>query len=150
MIPGFLAEEVRITRVENAAAAGTSELRTDVLDMAGWDGVVFVALLGDVTATSVLTLTAFTNTANSDSTPTPVAVPGGATTTFTAGASDADNRLLVVDVLRPAQRFVFASLTRATANAAVDGIIAIQYLGRISPSIQPASVLALAKAGPIV
>lgn len=135
-----LLNEVKITRVANAAAAAQTEVLSSVLDMQGYDGVMFVALLGDITATSVLTLTAKGNTASSTNSPTPVTQV--ATAGFTAGASDADNKVLVVDVFDPALRYVFASLTRTTANAVVDGIIAIQYTAELRPTTQDASVLA--------
>lgn len=137
-----LSKEVKITRVANAAVAAQTEVLSSVLDMQGFDGVMFIALLGDITATSVLTLTAKGNSANSTSSPTPVTQ--AATAAFTAGASDADNKVLVVDVVDPALRYVFASLTRTTANAVVDGIIAIQYMADQRPTIQDASVLASA------
>ena len=142
-----LLKDCKITRVENSAVAAQTELKSDVLDMAGYDAVCFIALLGDITTGSVLTLTAKGNTADSDSSPTPVAITDGAAT-FTAGASDADNKLIVVDVIRPAYQYVFASLTRTTANAVVDGIIAIQYRTKDFPVTQPASILVSALAGP--
>lgn len=145
-----LLKDCKITRVENAAAAGTSEIKTDVLDMTGYDGVLFIAILGDVTDTSVLTLTAKENTANSDSSPTPTAVTDGATAAHTATAADADNKMLVVDVVRPSKRYVFASLTRTTANAVVDAIIAIQYRARDLPVTQGSTVLASALSTPMV
>lgn len=148
-VPGFLLDEVKITRVENSAVAGTSELKSDVLDMAGYDGVLFVAPLGDVTSGSVLGLAAYGNTANSDSSPTPVAI-ASASAAYTAGASDADNKLLVVDVLRPGYRYVFASLTRTTQNAVVDAVIAIQYRARSVPIAQGSTVLASDRSTPEV
>jgi hypothetical protein len=136
-----LSKEIKVTVVEAAAAAGTSELVSDVLDMQGWGGVMFIALLGDVTDTSVLTLTAKGNTANHVSSPTPVSQ---AAATFTAGASSADSKVLMVDVFDPALRYIFASLTRATANAVLGGIIAIQYQPDQKPTVQDASVIASA------
>lgn len=135
-----LSKGIKITRAANSSAAAQTEVLTSVLDMQGFDGVMFVALLGDVTATSVLTLTAKGNTASSTSSPTPVTQV--ATAAFTAGASDADNKALVLDVYDPALRYVFASLTRTVANAVVDGIIAIQYMADLRPTTQDATVLA--------
>ena len=125
--------------VEAAAAAGTSELVSDVVDTAGFEGVTFVALLGDVTDTSVLTLTVKGNTANHVSTPTPVSL-GSAT--FTAGAADADSKILAGEVYRPVYRYVFASLTRTTANAVLGGIIAILHGPRVGSVTQDATVIA--------
>ncbi|MCU9611823.1 hypothetical protein OEK97_28360, partial [Escherichia coli] len=67
-----LNKAIKITRAANSSAAAQTEVLTSVLDMQGYDGVMFVALLGDVTATSVLTLTAKGNTASSTSSPSPV------------------------------------------------------------------------------
>lgn len=138
-----LSKDIKVTVVEAAATAAQTELVSDVLDMQGWAGVMFVALTGDVTTGCVLTLTAKGNSANSTSSPTPV-TQGSAT--FTAGDTDADSKALIVDVYDPALRYVFASLTRTTANAVVGGIIAIQYQPDSKPTSQSASVIASAVA----
>ena len=133
-------KDCMITRVENAAGAAQTELLTDVLDMSGWDGVVFIALLGDITVSSVLTLTVYSNSSNSASGGT----SESATAAYTATATDADNKLLVAEVVRPTARYVYGSLTRTAANAVVDGIIAIQFRGTKSPITQGSTVLASA------
>ena len=135
-----LLKNVKVAYVAGAAAAAQTEVLSSVLDMSGYDGVMFIALLGDVTATSVLTLTAKGNTASSTSSPTPVTQM--ATAAFTAGDSDADSTALVVDVYDPAMRYAFASLTRTTANAVVNGIVAIQYTAEYRPTTQDATVIA--------
>src|SRR5690606_12755668 len=98
---------------------------------------LFIAKLGDVTDTSVVTLTAQQNDVNSSS---GMATLAGSAT-FTAGATDADNDLLVLDVYRPRERFVRPVLTSATANAVKNGIIAIRYGGRVKPTVQGPTVL---------
>ena len=137
-----LSKDIKITVVEAAAAAAQTELVSDVLDMSGYEGVMFIALLGDVSDTSVLTLTVKGNSANSVSSPTPVTQK--ATDAFTAGAATADSKVLMVDLYKPALRYVFASLTRTAANAVVGGIIAIQYSAVNKPTTQDASVIASA------
>jgi len=137
-----LSRDVKITVVAAAAAAAQTEVVSSVLDMQGYAGVMFIALMGDVTANSVLTLTAKGNSANSTSSPTPVSQ--AATSAFTAGASTTDSKALVVDVFDPALRYVFASLTRTAADAVVGGIIAIQYAPGLRPTSQDASVIASA------
>lgn len=137
-----LSKDIKITVVEAAAAAAQTELVTDVLDMTGYEGVMFIALTGDVSDTSVLTLTVKGNTANSVSSPAPVTQK--ATDAFTAGAATADSKVLVVDVYKPAMRYVFGSLTRTAANAIIGGIIAIQYNAKTKPTTQDASVIASA------
>ncbi len=137
-----------ITRVTNSVVAGTSDQDSTVLDMSGYDGVIFIASLGDVTSTSVLQLLAYENTASSTSSPTPVAVTAGSTTAYTAGATDSDNKLLVVDVHRPSSRYIFARVKRGTANAVIDGVIAIQYRSKSVPVTQSSTVLASALSTP--
>lgn len=137
-----LSKSIKVTVVEAAAAAAQTELVSDVLDMTGYDGVMFIALTGDVTATSVLTLTVKANSANSVSSPTPVTQK--ATTAFTADGTSADSKVLLVDVYDPALRYIFASLTRTTADAVVGGIIAIQYSADYRPTTQDATVIASA------
>lgn len=139
----------KISRVMNAVVAGTSEQDSTVLDMTGFDAVLFIALLGDVTSGSVITLTVKENSANSTSSPTPTAVTNAATAAYTAGATDADNAALIVDVVRPTKRYVFAALTRTTQNAPIDGMIAIQYRTRDIPVSLDATVLAAALGGGI-
>lgn len=137
-----LTKNVKISVVSGAAVAGTSSIDSSVLDMTGYDGVMFIALLGDVTDTSVLTLTAKGNSANSTSSPAPVTQK--ATDAFTANATTADSKALVVDVFKPTLRYMFATLTRATANAVVGGIVAIQYSASNKPTSHDASVIASA------
>ena len=119
-------KDCKITRVLNSVTAGSSDQDGTVLDMAGYDGVLFIAALGDVTATSVDELQVFGNTASSTSSPTPVELTNDTAGPYTAGASDADNKLLIVDVVRPAYRYVFPRVKRGTANAVIDRVIAIQ------------------------
>ena len=137
-----LSKDIKITVVSPAAVAATTAIDSSILDMTGYEGVMFIALTGDVTATSDLTLTVKGNTANHLTVPAPVTQK--ATTLFTAGASDADSKALMVDVYKPALRYVFANLTRATANAVIGGIIAIQYNAKTKPTSQDASVIASA------
>jgi hypothetical protein len=134
-----LLNDAKIIRVENAAVAATSELVTDVVDTIGFDSIAFLAVLGDVTSGSVLTLTGKTNSASSVSSPSPVTLTE--TATFTAGASDADNKIMLLDIHQPRQRYVFASLTRTTQNAVVDGIFAILYNAHERPITEDASIL---------
>lgn len=132
-----LLNNVEFVVVEAAAAAAQSALTTDTIDMAGWTGVVFVAHLGDVSDGSVLGLTAYDSdesNANFDDLEDPLA--------FTAGASDADNKLLILDVVRPERRYVRCVLSRTTANAIVGGIIGIKYGPLHTPVTQGETVLA--------
>lgn len=134
----------KVTRVSNAAVAATSDIDSSRVDMSGFDSVCFIALLGDVTSGSVLELQGKVNTADSTSGATEVT---DGTVTYTAGASDADNKLMILDIRRPNRAvtpYAYCTLLRGTQNAVVDGIIAIRYNARDVPTSQDSTVLASA------
>jgi len=145
MIQSLLAD-TKIIRVSNGAAAGTSAVTSSVVDMQGYQGICFIASLGTVVDASVLTLTVNENTANSTSSPTPVAVTGGATQAFTASTSS--NTDLIVDVVRPKDRYVYCVLTRTAQNATVNAIYAILYKANTRPVTQTTNILASASSSP--
>lgn len=121
--------------VQVEAVAGTSTLTTTVSDMQGFDGICYVALTGDGTSGTVLTLAVLGSTANA--TGGVATAITGATCTYTSlSATDADNKFLIVDVVRPLRRYVYATLTRATQNCVCDGIVAIKYRASKSPTTQ--------------
>ena len=137
-----LSTDVKITVVSPAAAAAQTAIDSSILDMQGYEGVMFIALTGDVTTASVLTLTVKGNTANHLTVPAPVTQK--ATSAFTADGTSADSKALVVDLYKPATRYVFANLTRTAADAIIGGIIAVQYNGTVKPTANDASVIAAA------
>ena len=104
-----LSKDVKITVVEAAAAAAQTELVSDIVDMSGYEGVMFVALLGDVTTASVVTLTVKGNSANSVSSPSPVTQKSS--DAFTADGTSADSKVILVDLYKPTLRYIFVSLT---------------------------------------
>lgn len=135
-----LSKDIKITVVSPAATAATSAIDSDILDMSGYEGVMFIAMLGDITSGCVLGLAAKGNTANHLTVPTPITQ---ATAAYTdSSGTTADSKCLMVDVARPPLRYIFANLTRTTQNAVIGGIIAIQYGAHNKPTTQAASVLA--------
>lgn len=145
MINQAISKDMKVTRVNAAAVAATTDLDgTTILDMAGFDAVIFIALLGDVTNTSVLSLEG-RESVNSDGSSDSL-IAGSKTDDFTASATSADNKVIMSDTVRPTKRYVFPKLRRGTANAVVDGVLAIQYRGDGIPVSQPATVIAAALA----
>ena len=102
--------------------------------MANFEGVLFIAAFGTLDAGAA----------------TGIKVQQGAQANLSDAADLAgtalsmadtdDNKLLMVDVNRPAERYVRAVVTRGTANAVIDGVIAIQYGTRVLPAVQDTSV----------
>lgn len=122
------------------SAASDTDQNSDRLDMANWDGVIFIVPITDSAQTGVATLTIEQNTADSD---TGMAALSGATATATSASDDdLNNTLLIVDIFRPRERYVQGVVTSATANIAFGNMIAIQYKGRKAPVTQPTSVQA--------
>ncbi|MEM8682883.1 MAG: hypothetical protein AAGF72_05585 [Pseudomonadota bacterium] len=134
----FLANQL-LARVEPSAPAGQTTLISDVVDMLGFDGVTFVAMLGDVTSGSTLTLQAQQGDEadGSDATDVPTAAAS-----FVADISDADNGLLAVEVFRPTKRYLRTTLSRESQNAVVDGILAVRSQSNEAPVLQAPSVIA--------
>lgn len=123
--------------VEAAGAAGQTALTSDIVDMEGYEGVIFIALMGDVTDTSVLGV----NVEHGDESGGGDMADTTASAAYTAAAADADSKILAVDVYKPTKRYLRAVLTRTTANAVLGGIVAIQYGPRKAPVTQDASVI---------
>lgn len=129
--------DVKITRVLAAQADGTGTQSGDILDMSGYEGVLFIAKFDDVDNTAAITLQAQQNTANSAS---GMATLTG-TVTYTAAATDADDDLLVLDIVRPLERYIRPQVVIADANATTAAVIAIQYGARSKPTTQSSTVL---------
>ena len=130
------AYDAKMVPISPATAAGTGTITSAVVDMQGFDSVALIVYLGDVDSGSVLTLTGNTNDVDSTSGGTALAEAA----TFTAGASDADDGLMVLDLHMPREQYVFATLGRASADAAVNGMVAILYNAHQKPTTQDAKV----------
>ena len=136
-----LQQKVKATRVSNAVAVGTTAVNTTVVDMQGYDGVVFVVACGTIT----------------DGTPVIKVQQGQASnlsdaadlinTGVTLAATD-DNKLAIVDVYRPVERYVRCVVDRTigspSTGCVVDSVVAIQY-GAIKEPTTHDSTVALAE-----
>jgi hypothetical protein len=130
-----LAKNVKVTRVMNGQTAGTGDTLTgSTLDMANYDGVLFIGAFGTITATAVTTLKAQQGAASN------MSDAADLEGTAISIADTDDNKVALLDIFRPAERYVRAIITRETANAVVDGVIAVQYSGRVKPITQGSTV----------
>lgn len=132
-------KDVKITRVYSGAAAGFGDtLSGDILDMTGFDGVMYIASFGDNAANATIALSVQQDTDAAGGT---MATLSGETVTYTCTAADADNDLLVIDVYKPAKRYVRPQIVRGVANSVVNCIVAIQYNAAKAPVTQGSTVL---------
>lgn len=136
-----LTDKVKTVRVSNAVAAGATDVTCTAVDMTGYDAVRFIALFGTLTATQVTSIRAQCSSDDGSS---------DAYTDIEGSASDAlgdddDNDMLVLDIVRPPERYVKCIIDRATANAVVDGVIAELYCARDEVVTQDATVIEAVK-----
>lgn len=130
-----LTKNVKVTRVMDAVAAGTTDQNSSEVDMKGFEGVMFIAAFGAIDATAVTSVKAQQG-----------AVTGMGDAADLAGTSisvadDDDNKVVVLDIYRPQERFVRCVIDRGTANAVIDGVIAIQYGPREKPTTHDATTV---------
>ncbi len=131
----------KATRLVNSTAAGTTTISGTGLDMEGFEGVIFIAQFGALTATQVTSLKAQQSSDN------------GVTDdwsdlagTSTGPLADGDgNKKLMLDIYRPNKHYVRPVVPRATANAVIDSVIAIQYGAKTEPTTQPTGSVSASK-----
>lgn len=126
------AHEAKVMICKSGVAAGVTAIEdATIVDMQGYDSVAFIAILGaDTASTAGVSLSAIcgNDAALADG------VEKTAKAEYTAGSdTDADGKVLVLDVIRPGTRYVRAKMTRATANAEVLAIAAVLYQGNAVP-----------------
>ena len=120
--------------VPQTADGGPDAINGDGLDMAGFEGVLFVAVLGVVTGAGVDALTA--QASDDDGGSDSYGDLAGTSTSKVTGS----NKLLALNVHRPAKRYIRPVLTRSVAASIIGGVIAIRYGARKSPTTQGADV----------
>lgn len=133
----FLNSATKVIRVMNAAAAGTSDQNSSVVDTAGYEGVRFIALFGTLTATQATSIKVQQGTLADGS--DMADLEGSAV----GPLADADsNKMLVAEVYRPRERYVRCVVDRGVANAVIDGVLAELYGPRVMPVTKDATVSA--------
>ena len=115
----------KVTRVSNAVAAGQATTNCSSVDMKGFDAVTFILSVGAIDATGTVTLKAQQSTDNSS-----FADLAGTAVAYTA--SD-DNKVAVLEVTKPRERYIRPVVTTATANGTIDGCVAIQSSADTEP-----------------
>lgn len=122
-----------IDRVMNAVAAGTTDQTSGSVDMQGYEEVTFIAAFGALTATQVTSMRAQQSQDDSSF--------ADLLGTQVGPLADADgNKMLAIRLVKPAERYVRVIIDRATANAVIDGVIAIRSKPRVKPVTHSADV----------
>lgn len=134
--------DCKVTRISagGAGSASATPTKATIIDMAGFDRVVFLAEMGNVLTTSEVAL----KVAGADVNDTAEMELLEGSAGGTAGASDYDDKVVLLDVIQPTQRYLEAQLFHVTADAPFDSILAVQYGARVRPVTQSSSVVASA------
>lgn len=137
-----LSKNVKVTQVLGYYAAGTTARKADIVDMANYDGCMFIYELGTLIEAGTVDCYVGGDSVNNTSGMTRLKT----TTAHTVTAANAAlaKSCIVVDVFQPDQalhRYLEAVITPAAQNAVILGITAVQYNGRVHPDTQPASTL---------
>jgi hypothetical protein len=130
-------KETKLTSMTTASTAGTTTFySTDqsatlgVLDMQGFESIAFLGTF-DFASGAVCKI----NLRHGDSSGTLAdcnLTTGYAGTTGTTGIQN--GQVILLDVYRPAKRFVGYGCVRGTANTTLDSMVAVQYNGLWAPT----------------
>lgn len=141
-----LSKRVQVDQVLGYFAAGTTKRTSAILDMAGYDGVMFVAGLGTLLDTGTLDVFVEQNVINSTSGMARLA--GQTIYTANAAAALLTYSAIVVDIENVQEQYVQCNITPAVANAVILGIVAIRYSGRVKPPLNAALLKSTLLVGP--
>jgi hypothetical protein len=119
----LLSENVLITKCADAAGAATSDVTGSTIDMAGWDGVLFVTSYGTPAANNLIHVEQGAASNMSDA----ADLAGGEVDL--SGASDEDQW---IDLVQPRERYVRCIAQRGTSST-LENLWAIQYRGKSRP-----------------
>lgn len=134
-----LVENLKGDIVEAATAAGQTAIESIGVDMSGYDGVMFAVCTQAITAGGVQSINA-AGSATLNGTYADLYPAGGVEADGDlAIADDDDNKLILLDIYKPASRFVRAEISRATQNSAFGEIVAYRYGKRDKPVIMAAA-----------
>ena len=127
-----LSANVKVDQVLGYYAAGTTKRTSDIVDMSGYDGCLFVCELGTIIENGTIDCFVDQNTANSTSGMARLAT----TTAHTVTAANAAlaKSCILIDVYQPQERYLQCNITPATQNAVILGITAIRYSGKVKPA----------------
>lgn len=133
----YLSEIVKISlpTTTTEGASGTADITSDVVDMSGYEGCLFIVPVGAVAASAVTTI----KVQQCDTSGGSYADLEG---TAVSIADDEDNTCKYVDVKLPRERYLKVVVERDGTNAATIGaIVALQY-GARSRSVSHAADVA--------
>jgi hypothetical protein len=126
-----LLKNIKVDQILGYFAAGTTAKTTSIIDMSGYEGVLFVAEFGTIIEAGTINVQVLQNIINSIT--GMAALAGTAAHTVTAGNAALAQSAIAVDVYKPLERYLEVTVTPATSNAVICGVTAIRYKGKMGP-----------------
>lgn len=134
-----LLKNVAIDQLLGYFAAGQVAKNSDIIDMQGYDGVLFIAGFGTIVENGTILVAVEQNIANSAG--GMAALAGTTAHTVTAANAALTQSAIAVDVYRPRERYLRCVVTPAAQDAVLLGVVAIRYKTRKAPVSQAAGIL---------
>jgi hypothetical protein len=134
----------KFTRVNNAAAAATTDIETASVNMVGFESVVFQVAFGTITGSAVTSVKL--QQSSDDGVADAFSDLEG--TGLTVADTD-DNDTFYLECVKPQKQYVRCVVDRGTQNAVVDGVWAFQYNVRHEPVTQGADAHVEATYSPV-
>ena len=119
----YLSDEVKLTKLANHNAAGTSPITSSSVDMAGFTGALFFTSFGTAAANNVLVAQQSSDDGSAD------AFGDLEGTSVASGTSDED---VWLDIINPRKRYLLVVATPGTSST-VESIWCLQYGARALP-----------------
>jgi hypothetical protein len=123
VVSGYLSDCVKITKIKDHSSANTTAITSDAVDMAGYDGALFLTSYGTAASDNIAKLQQSSDDGGSDDYSD---LEGTGTT---SGSSDED---IFIDINRPTKRYLKLVAARGTSST-LESIWVIQYKARSLP-----------------
>jgi hypothetical protein len=125
--------KIVIASTTTACASGTSDVTSDAIDTAGFEGCTFIVPMGAITSTAVTSI----KVQQCDTS-------GGSYSDLTGTAQTIadtdDDKLFYATVIRPREQYLKLVLDRGTAAATAGGIIAVLWGAANKPTTHGTNV----------
>ena len=136
-----LSKNAKFYNILGSGTTGTTDLQgSAVLDMSGYEGVVWIAQFADNTNSTGGYSKLYHMHSDSTSTTDMVSTTANASVSpATTAVGAIDDSLLILDVYKPLKRYVSAYVTKDSTNDVEVKVIGIQYGAKLAPVVQPTS-----------
>ncbi len=118
-----LSKNIKITKVKAGQSTATTEVVSDVVDMQGYEGVIFITTIGSANAGNYLK-------SKQDKV---IGMSGAVDLAGKKIVATAANQVVWLDIYKPTERYLTANIIRAGATTVTGDIYAIQYEGNKFP-----------------